>query len=358
MNTNVQKQTTEVERVQANAQAQAKAAADAITKAEQSEAVKLARKLINADIKAAAGVSEAVFAVILACQDWDEADLAFIIAEKAVLKEKGADSMAELARISGVKQFSYVNIRSTMLAAVKASDKLTLDLQSFYDWNYEQMSSEDQAKNAKEYVPDGFLNPWSNRYRSTDDEKPVTRFNRDRKLATDALGKLDAAKRIASKAKASADKAAAERLQNAMATAAGTADNAPAGSGQTAQGMASGTRGGRVLSIVVQQALNLLINAAHHASDYLADSEVLPILGNAADKLEALIAAEVELERKKMAADSASHDNPVGGEQSELEDGEMSKLPDLDPADDSEMTEADKAHLAAAIEEDLERKAQ
>lgn len=372
---NIQEQTARVEKVQADAQAQAKmaaaAAADAQARMESGEAYKTAVKVINTDLKNAANTSEGIFKVIQQCQNWQEADSTFRLAENNLIAhyrktDTSIKTMADICAVAGVKQLSYSQIKNQLIATVKESEALCENLQKLYDFQYESMSPDEQAKNARDTVPEGFLNPWHSRYqkRVPDDEKPITVFNRDRRLATGSLKALEQAQKLQARARKEADARATERHQEALRQAAASADTAPAGSGGTAQGFSSGTRQGRILSVVVQQALNLLINAVHSAEQYLADSEVLPILGNAHDKLQALIEAERILEREKTAAQSRSHDNPValgiddGTEQTDLEDGDMSVLPDMDPADDSDMTEADKANLAAAIEEDLERKAQ
>lgn len=382
-------QNTSVEQVQANAQSQskqaaiaaAKAAADAQAQIETTGAYKTAVKVINTDLKNAANTSEGIFSVIQQCQNWQEADSVFRLAENNLIAHyrktnTSIKTMADICELSGVKQLSYSQIKNQLIATVKEADALCENLQKLYDFQYESMSTEDQAKNARDTVPDGFLNPWHSRYqkRVPDDEKPVTVFNRDKRLATGSLKALEQAQKLQAKARKEADARATERHQEALRQASGTADNAPAGSGGTAQGFASGTRGGRVLSVVVQQALNMLINSVHSAEQYLADSEVLPILGNAHDKLEALIEAERVLERAKTAEQSRSHDRPVAlgiddgsEEQTELEPGDHKvtrgeDLPDVptleaDPADDSEMTDADKRNLAEAIEKDLNQKA-
>lgn len=371
--------TQSVEAMQANAQSQAKQAAmaaaaklaDDDAKMTTSEAYKTAVKVINTDLKNAANTSEGIFKVIQQCDSWGHADSVFRRAENDLIAhyrktDTSIKTMADICALAGVKQLSYSQIKNGLIATVKEADALCENLQKLYDFQYESMTADEQAKNARDTVPEGFLNPWHSRYqkRVPDDEKPVTVFNRDRRLATGSLKALEQAQKLQARARKEADARATERHQEALRQAAASADTAPAGSGGTAQGFSSGTRQGRILSVVVQQALNLLINAVHSAEQYLADSEVLPILGNAHDKLQALIEAERILEREKTAAQSRSHDNPValgiddGTEQTDLEDGDMSVLPDMDPADDSDMTETDKANLAAAIEQDLERKAQ
>lgn len=271
----------------------AKEAADAAAKLDASIAVQTAVRVIKTDIKSAAGTSKGCFEVIRAASDWAEAGSAFNFAERKILQTMKLGSMSELAKISGVKQLSYVSIKNVMLAAVQNADVLAKDLQAYYDWSYGQMSKEEQATNAQEFVPDGFLNPWSSRYADTADEQGATRFNRDRRLATDALGKLKQAKEIARKARDASEKEAKAKLAATMASAIGAGgDSAPAGSGSTVQGFASGTRsstGREGLSVVVLRELNLLTNAVHAAAEVLSDVEVIPLLTGCHDAIRARI---------------------------------------------------------------------
>lgn len=341
----------------------AKLALDAAILKDNTEAITILKRVIKDDVRNASKTSKGVFEAIVLAGDLAECKGIFAKAEEQLVQEwkkenEAIKSFSDIGKISGTGTLSYTNIKNTMLKAVNEADELVKQLQAYYDFQYECMTKAEQAENAHKVVEEGFLNPWHSRYvkRTEDDEHGSTKFNRDRKEANDAKGLHDSAKRERDRAKAKAEEEAAKRLAEAAKRSGMVADNAPAGSGSTAQGFAGGTRGDVVLSAVVQSGFNMLKNAVFSASQYLADSEVLPILANAHDKLVALVEAEKEIERKKTADQSRSHDNPVG-EQTELEDGEVSLLPDLDPSDDSDMTDADKENLAAAIEQDLERKA-
>lgn len=342
----------------------AKLAASEAAKVESTTAYKTAVKVINTDLKNAANTSEGIFLVIQQCQNWQEADSTFRLAENNLIaKYRETDptirTMADLCRASGVTQLSYTSIKNTLIGAVKEADVWCANLQKLYDFQYDGKSKEDQAKDGKETVPDGFLNPWHSRYqkRVADDEKPVTVFHRDRRLAQGALKALDQAEKLQAKARKEAEQRANDRLAESLRGASATADNAPAGSGGTAQGFSGGHRSAAsTLSMVLQGAMNQFINAVHSASTLLADSDVLPIIGNATDKLVALVEAEKEAERVKVATMSASHDNPVrpvalgieeSDEQTTLEPGEVQiaaeDLPDV-PADD-QLDDTDKAIL-------------
>lgn len=282
---------TNTNTTQADSTEMAKVAAEAAAKLDASVAVQTAIRVIKTDIKSAAGTSKGCFEVIRAASDWAEAGSAFVVAERKILQALKVGSMSELAKISGVKQLSYVSIKNVMLAAVQNADILGKDLQAYYDWSYGQMSKEEQAANAQEHVPQGFLNPWSSRYADTADEQGATRFNRDRRLATDALGKLKQAKEIARKAREAAENDAKTKLAATMTAAAAAVDNAPAGSGQTVQGFSGGTRttSREGLSVVVQRELNLLVNAVHAAAEVLSDVEVIPLLSGCHDAIQARI---------------------------------------------------------------------
>lgn len=318
-------------------------------KAEQSECGRKALQVIRADIKSAAKISEGVFEVIQAAQDWAEADTAFAAAENRVMHDFKVKSMAELARVSGVKQFSYVTIRSTMISAVQDAEKLCKQLQEYYDFSYANMSKEDQAKNAHESVPDGFLNPWSSRYGKTCDEKPVTRFNRDRRLASDSVAKLDSLKRMHQQARDRAEADAKSRLQTTMQNASGTEDSAPAGSGGTAQGFSSGTRQASDLSVVMRQNLGQVINAVNSAADVLPDEMVIPILTRCADEIIILVEQARQNERDKA---SEAGKRPVGRleDNAGTDDESETELPELTPTDIRNIDEVNQHDGPSAAE--------
>lgn len=337
----------------ANAQAVQNQAADLAAqaaKAEASEAVILAKKVIKGDMKRAAETSKGIFEVIRTASDWAEAKSAFEIAENRICQEYKVGSMAELQRETGVTQFSYVSIKNSMLKAANESEKLGKDLDALYAFEYEGMSKEDQAKNAQEHVPEGFLNPWHSRYKDSDDEKGVTRFNRDRRLATNALSTLEKGRKARAKERQAAEQKAAERHQDAMRQAAGTADTAVAGSGQTEQGIAGATAGrsvtgGRTLSVVLQREYGLFTNALYAASEELSDAAIIPILTRAHDELVAMKAAAQEATRKLA---STQGNKPVvmleGIEevQADLEPGEVQIA---QQSDDAALDELDAAIL-------------
>lgn len=340
----------------------AKKAVEAQDDADKSVAVQEAIKTINSSVKNAASVSAGVFQVMLVSKKIEDAYGAFETAERSVIQHykktnPSIKTMKDIADITGVSAFSYTSIRNAMLKAASDADHLCTQLQALYDFQYDNMSKEDQAKEAHQFVEDGFLNPWHARYvkRTPDDEAGHTKFNRDRRLAEGSLKALNEAKRVQVKARKAADQRASEKLAADLAKATATADTAPAGSGGTAQGMASGTgsRHTEILSLVLRTHMGMLTNAVHRASEYLADSEIIPLLGTLTDKLNALCDAEIEVERKRTAELSKSHDNPVAplgveepAEQTELEAGDVVReLPDIeaDPASAANLSETDKA---------------
>lgn len=336
-----------------NATEVARLAAEQAAKLATSAACVLAKKVINADIRSAKNVSRGVFDVIRACSSWAEAKSAFEVAENQLMEEKKVKTLSALAQETGVKQLSYVSIKNSMLADINSDEKLRSDLTDLYQFQYNAKTREEQAQDALETVPDGFLNIWSRRYNDTDDESGATRFNRDRKLAKDSLAQLQTLKKIQEKARKQEEANAKERLAESMRRASGATDNAPAGSGQTAQGIAGSTAGqvarqnGRTLSHVVTTALGLFTNAVWAASDCLADSEILPLMGDATDKILALVEVERSKERQRTAELSREHNRPVAfaendnDDQTSLEDGDMSALPDLEP--EEELTDTDRA---------------
>lgn len=348
---------------QNEAQEMARQAAAAAAKVESTGAYKTAYKVINTDLKNAAGTAEGIFAVIQQCQNWQEADSTFRLAENNLIAhyrktDASIKTMQDLCRMSGVSQLSYSQIKNVLINAVKESDALVLNLQKLYDFQYEGKSNEDKAKDGHETVPEGFLNPWHSRYtkRVDDDEKPVTTFQRDRRLAQGALKALDSAQKLQTKERLAAEKRATERHAEALRAATATADTAVAGSGQTPQGMAGATVGrvqapGRTLSVVLQREYGLFTNALYSASDELPDAVVIPIISQCTDALVALVAAAKEATRRQ-AAEHGTRPVAVGisepGEQ-EMQDGDVqitaADLPDVpeDPGSDTALTDTDKA---------------
>lgn len=350
------------------AQAQAEAA-DKAAKAkalDQSEAVKTATKTIKDDIKRTAGVSRGVFHVLRSASDEGECKAAFVRAETNVMKEFSTEertikTMKDLCEVSGVKQFAYTSILSSMITASIGREKLVKELQGYYDWVYSQMSKEDQAKHGHDFVPEGFLDPWSKRYANTDDEEGFTRFNRDRRLAVNAESRLNEAKRTATKAREQAEAQLKRNLANEMAKSGATADTAPAGSGGTAQGMQSGTRQSGQLSAVVQASLNLVINQVHAAKGLIEDEVLLPILTRCHDDIVILISQKRDAERDAASAAGArpviqaivEQTEPEILEQGELQPSQEGHDENGDPADPADMGAADLDNLDAAIAEEL-----
>lgn len=330
----------------ANSAAEAAVRADEAAKVGQKECGRLALKVLKTDVKSAANTSEGIFSVFQASEDWMEADVAIQWAENRLMEEFKVKSMAELCRVSGVKQFSYVTIRSTMLAAIRNAEDWVAKLTEYYQWTYDQLSPEDKAKNALETVPDGFLNPWSSRYsEKTSDEKPVTRFNRDRRLAQDSVSRLESLKKIHADAKKKADADAAGRLQTTMQSASAVADTAPAGSGGSVQGMASGSREASSLTPPVRHEFSLLTNAVHAAADILPDSVVVAALAECGDKIRSAIEQQRNAERLKA---SEAGRKPIGT--LEATDDDVSDLPDLTPEDTANIADLEASDGPSAAE--------
>lgn len=304
----------------------AKMAAQAQTEAEKTEAVKVAVRVIKADVKSTAGVSEGVFQVFITSKDSDAAAAAFVTAERQLVREwqktdPTIKSMGDIAKASGVSNFSYVSIKNTMQAAVDSAELLCNQLQAWYDFNYDNMSEADQAKNAHDMVPEGFLNPWHTRYakRNDDDEKGSTKFNRDRREAEAALKNLDNARKV----KIKADKEAELRLQARLAADAArstvTEDIASTGSPQTPSGIAGATTGARqavqdALSVVLRGELSLFINALQGASEHLPDSVLVPIVARATDALVTLTSQA----KDELRARATEHSKRPSGAAAEL----------------------------------------
>lgn len=350
----------------------ARKAADAAAKLEASEAVALATKVISADIRSATNTSKGVFHVIRASQDWATAGSAFDVAERKILQKEGCANMSELCRKYSIEKFPYVSIRNLLLAVVETTKQKELvdSLQSLYDFQYESMSKEDQAKNAHESVPENFLNIWSHRYDDRDDESGSTRFNRDRKLAVESAKKLSQLQKMHADARKAEEKKAQERLQESMRNSTATGDTAPAGSGQSPQGIAGATVGGRqqhgrdtTFSVVLQREYGLLTNALYAAADKLPDAVIIPVLTRCIDEL-VILAAQADEETRARAAEKGpnagmiEHQNGdkehvVDVDQGNLEPGDVTitsaDLPDV-PEDDLDDTDHENMEQVGSAE--------
>lgn len=223
-------------------------------------------KIILRSAKESGTLSAELFAFFRECEDEIMADNTLRVAEGRVLKsmnESGVKTMADLAALSGVKQLSYVSLKSNLVGTSKNSAELCQTLQDWYD--FEETHNKEPGK----IVADGFLNIWSNRYKPAEGRNAgsgSTLFFRDLRVVQKAKRDLAAGKKRIAK-----DSAKGGTTDASGVTPANGVDG----------GMRSGGRQKGTLSEVVQLCLNNLITKVHNSFGTVSDDFMVAVLKQA-----------------------------------------------------------------------------